>query len=727
MNTPQKRRVSLAKAKLKSHTVFRMNILFFSIFLLFSVLILRLGYLQIVKGEDFTRALARTEEVPVNTSVPRGRIFDSEGRVQVDNNPVNAITYTKMQTTKQEEMLEVASELAKLIEKELDKVTLRDKQDFYIMLHNEEATAKVTDEERQAIENEDIDEKEKQRKLDALIREKITDEELNSLTPEELEILAIYREMTSGYALSPQIIKNENVTDEEFARVSERLTDPKLKGVNTVTDWKRVKSSDLTILGSTTTPEQGIPANKLDYYLARDYSRNDRVGTSFLEQEYEEVLQGQKSMVKNITDGRGRVIDTVPVDEGKPGKDLILTIDSEIQSAMEKIVADKLLELKKGPNSQLVKDAYLVMMDPKNGDIISLVGKRLGTDRNGKTVVNDNAFGAFTASHEMGSTVKGATLLAGYEHDAVELNEVMIDEPLKIAGTAQKNSVFNTTLFNRIPMSDLQAIERSSNVYMFKIALRIAGATYEYNRGIKIPEESFTAMRNSYAQFGLGVKTGIDLPNEATGYAGGSSNGGSLLDLSIGQYDTYTPLQLAQYIATIANDGYRVKPHLVKEIRQASEDGMTLGPIETTVEPQVLNRINNTQEEINQVKEGMRRVYSGAYGSARAYFSDAKYEAAGKTGTAEVTYYDKGHPFHGKYSINIAHVGFAPFENPEIAYAVVIPYVTTSARGVPKANNEIARAAADKYFEITNSKTNDSTSEILPPFNSTEMEEEEAQ
>ena len=82
MNTPQKRRVSLAKAKLKSHTVFRMNVLFFSIFLLFSVLILRLGYLQIVKGEDYTRALARTEEVPVNTSVPRGRIFDSEGRVQ---------------------------------------------------------------------------------------------------------------------------------------------------------------------------------------------------------------------------------------------------------------------------------------------------------------------------------------------------------------------------------------------------------------------------------------------------------------------------------------------------------------------------------------------------------------------------------------------------------------------------------------------------------------------
>ncbi|WKA52560.1 penicillin-binding protein 2 [Planococcus liqunii] len=723
MNTPQKRRVSLARAKLKSHTVFRMNVLFFSIFLLFSVLILRLGYLQIVKGEDFTRALARTEEVPVNTSVPRGRIFDSEGRVQVDNNPVNAITYTKMQTTKREEMLTVASELAKLIQKETDRVTLRDKQDFYILLHGEEAAAKVTDKEKQAIENENIQEKEKQRKLDALIREKITEKELNSLTAEELEILAIYREMTSGYALSPQIIKNEGVTDEEFARVSERLTDPKLKGINTVTDWKRVKSTELTILGSTTTPDQGIPASKLDYYLARDYSRNDRVGTSFLEEQYEEVLQGQKSVVKNITDGRGRVVDTVPVDEGKPGKDLVLTIDSEIQSAMEKIVEDKLLALKRGPNSQLVKDAYLVMMNPRNGEIISLVGKRLGEDRDGKTVVNDYAFGAFTASHEMGSTVKGATLLTGYSQDAVELNEVMIDEPLKFASSTQKNSIFNTRLFNRIPMSDLQAIERSSNVYMFKIALRIAGATYQYNRGLRVPVESFTTMRKSYAQFGLGVKTGIDLPNEATGYAGGSANGYSLLDMAIGQYDTYTPLQLAQYISTIANNGYRMQPHLVKEIRQPSIDGRNLGPIETTVEPKVLNRINNTQEEINQVKEGMRRVYTGAQGSARAYFQDAPYTAAGKTGTAEVQFYEKDHPLNGESSINIAHIGFAPFENPEIAYAVVIPYVTTDYKNVPKANNEIARAAADKYFELTKSRVNDSTSEILPPYTAIEVEE----
>ncbi|MDN5709125.1 MAG: penicillin-binding protein 2 [Planococcus sp. (in: firmicutes)] len=722
MKTPQKRRVSLAKSKLQSNTTFRMNILFFAIFLLFSMLILRLGYLQIVKGEDYARAIARTEEVAVNTSVPRGRIFDSAGRLQVDNEPVNSITYTKMQTTKSSEMLEVAEELAKLIEKDTKKVTLRDKQDFYIQLNTESATEKVTAEERAAIEAEDVPQKEKQQKLDALVREKITDEELNSLTDEQLEVLAIYREMTSGYALSPQIIKGEGVTDEEFAIVSEHLTDPKLEGVNTVTDWKRVKMTDLTILGSTTTPDQGIPANRLDYYLSRDYSRNDRVGTSFLEQQYEDVLQGQKSSVKNVTDGRGRVIETVPVDEGEPGKDLVLTIDSELQYELEEIVEEKLLALKAGPNSQLVKDAYLVMMNPQTGDVLSMVGKRVGEDENGRRVVNDYAFGTFTAAHEMGSTVKGATLLTGYAQDAVEIGEVQIDEPLKFAGTKQKNSIFNTTPFNRIPLNDLMAIERSSNVYMFKIAMDIAGKQYQYNRGLSVDPESFALMRNSFAQFGLGVETGIDLPNEGTGYLGGTYPGPKLLDLAIGQFDTYTPLQLAQYISTIANDGYRMQPHVVKEIRKASPDGETLGPIETIIEPKIMNRVNNTQEEIDRVKEGMRNVYIGSSGSARAQFSDTPYTAAGKTGTAEAIFYDRDHPLHNTLNVNIAHVGFAPYENPEIAYAVVIPYVTTDPTKVPKTNNEIARAAADKYFELKKQRSEDEANEIKPPFSGTRIE-----
>ena len=109
----QVRKADEAKVRQRKSIAFRMNFLFFSIFILFSLLILRLGYLQIVKTEDYVRALERTEEIPVNTSVPRGRIFDRNGHILVDNEPKNAITYTKMSGTKSAEMLETAEKLSR--------------------------------------------------------------------------------------------------------------------------------------------------------------------------------------------------------------------------------------------------------------------------------------------------------------------------------------------------------------------------------------------------------------------------------------------------------------------------------------------------------------------------------------------------------------------------------------------------------------------------------------
>src|SRR5699024_7601504 len=150
--------------------------------------------------------------------------------------------------------------------------------------------------------------------INQLTRDRITDEELAALSAEDLEVLAIYREMMAGYAYSPQIIKSDGVTDKEFAVVSERLD--QLPGVNTTTDWDRVKKSDSAILGSTTSSGEGIPRTHLDYFLARDYSRNDRVGRSYLESYYEDLLKGQKTIVKNVKDRTGKVVETKTVKEG---------------------------------------------------------------------------------------------------------------------------------------------------------------------------------------------------------------------------------------------------------------------------------------------------------------------------------------------------------------------------------------------------------------------------
>ncbi|MGN7388563.1 peptidoglycan D,D-transpeptidase FtsI family protein [Sporosarcina sp. SAFN-015] len=694
------RKVDQAKIRQRKHIAFRMNLLFFSIFILFSLLIFRLGYLQIVKGEEYTRELEKKEEIAVNTSVPRGRIYDRTGKVLVDNKPMNAITYTKTTSTTSQEMLEIAEGLSELIHQDTKRVTIGDKRDFWILLHPEEAEAKVSKKELKEISKDGtVSKQDIQREVTRLTRERITDEELNSFTDHELEVLAIYREMMSGYAYSPQIIKSGNVTEEEFAAVSERLSD--FEGVNTTTDWERVKFSDSTILGTMTSSIEGIPKSHLDYYLARDYSRNDRIGRSYFEQQYEELLKGQKTIVKNVKDRTGRVIETKTVREGEPGKDLVLSMDSDLQESLEKLISEKLLELKKDSRSGLMDRAFLIMMDPNNGEVLSLVGKRLVKDEDsGRWEVRDYAYGTFTSAYEVGSTVKVATVLAGYSEGVLSVGEVKIDEPMNIAGLS-KRSLFNQ--YGRVAVDDITALGRSSNVYMFKIAISIGNGVYRPFKALPIDIAGFDRLRNAYASFGLGVKTGIDLPGEYTGVTGTDTRSGKLLDFAIGQFDTYTPLQLAQYVSTVANGGYRVAPKILKEIREPSIDGETFGALLQETEVKVLNRINNTEKEIEQVKKGMHYTYYGPNGTAPNLFNGASYTAAGKTGTAQSFYYGDDRSKYGMASVNLTHVGYAPAENPEVAYAVVIPYASTDRSNYISQNiamKDIVRTALDSYFDL---------------------------
>lgn len=680
----------------------RMNILFLLIFIVFTLLIFRLGYIQIVKGDYYVGEVESKEEIQVNTSVPRGRIYDRYGRVLIDNKPENAITYTRMPKIKTNEILTIAEQLAELIDMPINRVTFRDKQDFWILKNSEAAMKKVKTEEMDIfrLSKENISEKEVDEEYNRRMLERISEEELAQLSPQDLEVLAIYREMTSGYLLSPQIIKNENVTDKEFALVSERLSE--LPGVNTTTDWKRVRHVPLSVLGRTTTPSKGIPKSKKDYYLARGYSRNDRVGESFFEAQYEDLLQGEKSVMKNVTDRSGTIIETLVTDEGEPGKDLVTTLDIELQLVAERIVEDALLKMKSGGAGSLLDRAFYIMMNPNTGEILSMVGKKVEYDEAGKMYLADYSYGTFTTAYEMGSTIKGATVLTGYREGAISVGDRQVDEPIVLGRGLVKKSIFNPG--GRMVMDDLMALEQSSNVYMFKTALSMGGLTYHPYMATAslLKDDTLQRLRNGYAQLGLGVPTGIDVPGETNGVINKPDSPGKVLDITIGQFDTYTPLQLAQYVSTIANNGYRVQPRFLKQIRKPSKNGTTLGPLISEVEPKILNQIENTQTEINRVKEGFRRVYYGAKGSARSYFFDTPYTAAGKTGTAEVVYYGPQKNRWNTNTINLVHVGFAPFDKPEVAYAVVIPWASTNLNPGTYYNNIIARQVLDKYFELQN-------------------------
>ncbi|MBY0122378.1 penicillin-binding protein 2 [Bacillus sp. S/N-304-OC-R1] len=669
------------------------------VFILFSVLVLRLGIVQIVYGDDYRREIERTEDITVNNPVPRGKMFDRTGKVIVDNTPENAITYTN-RGAKQDEMLQVAKRLAKLIDKDTDKLHDREKKDYWILKNPERADKKVSEKEIEKLK-ETYEGKELDKEIYRIKVDRVTDKELQELTPDDLEVLAIYKEFTSGYALTPQIVKNKNVTPEEFAVVSENLQ--LLPGVDTTTDWERSYAFGSTlksVLGKITDSDEGLPAEQLDYYLARDYSRNDRVGKSYIEMQYEDVLHGQKAKVKNVTDKAGNVLETIPVTEGKRGMDLVLSIDMDLQVAVEKIIEEELKASKAKANTNLLDRAYVVLMDPHTGEILTMAGKRIVKDEEtGKSVMQDDALGNITTSYNVGSAVKGATILTGFKTGVISPGTTFYDAPILISRTPPKKSWKNLG-----SMNDINALKYSSNVYMFYTAIRIGEGTYIPNAPLPLKlDKGFTTFRDSFAQFGLGVRTGIDLPNETAGFKGNYGNTtGLLLDLSIGQFDTYSTMQLAQYVSTIANGGNRMEPHIVKEIREPLLENNELGPIVQEIKPKVLNRVDAKPEWFDRVHQGFKKVYQEPGGTAYSYFGSKDYNPAGKTGTAQAFYDGPERKKFGKEPpevINLSLVGYAPEDNPEIAMAVIVPWAYQGGQG-HSANLIIGQRVMDTYFDL---------------------------
>ncbi|MCM3575142.1 penicillin-binding protein 2 [Mesobacillus subterraneus] len=681
--------------KKKNPTPVRVNILFFSVFILFSLLILRLGIVQIVHGEDYKREINRKKDVTINNPVPRGKMLDRNHKVIVDNKPLNAITYTN-EGASQKEMLEVAAKLARIIDKDTDKVRERDMKDFWMIKNPEEAEKLIKTKELELFKNKKL----KNKDLYKLQIKRITEKHLSQLTKQDIEELAIFSIMNSGYKFVPQIIKNKDVTRKEFAVVNENLA--LLPGVNAATDWDREYKFEDTfkpVLGRITTSSEGLPAERLDYFMSRGYTRNDRVGKSYLELEYEDVLQGKKEKVVNVTDKSGELLEKELVSEGQRGKDLVLSIDMDLQLAVEEIIEKELWAAKNSPGTALLDSAYVVLMNPNTGEILTMAGKKIVKDEKTKEVfLEDDALGNISKTFNVGSVVKGATVLTGYKEGAINSSTRFDDRALEIKDTPIKKSYSYLGTPN-----DIEALKLSSNVFMFHTAIQIGKGVYRYQQSLNLDPKVWDKIRNSFATFGLGIRTGIDLPNEQTGAKGANYPVGKVLDLVIGQYDTYSNMQLAQYISTIANGGYRMQPRIVKEIREPSNNGEELGPIYKSFPPNVLNDIDIKDQWLERVHTGFKKVMQEPGGTAYRYFSTASYSPAGKTGTAEA-FYDGQFRVKGEkliQTMNLSLVGYAPHDNPEIAMAVIVPwaYQGNVDHG---ANKKIGRAVMDAYFNMKN-------------------------
>ena len=660
----------------------------FVIIIAFGVIGGRLFKLQVLDNEDYSEQLvSATIKYVEGDSAPRGRIYDRNYNLLVDNQAVKTIYYKKPDNVTVVGEIELAYKLSDMLEVDYSKLSLKMLKTFWYKNNKKKAEAKITKAERKQYNERKLDDAD----LEKFIYERITEEELSSYNERDKEAAYIYYLMNRGYSYAEKVIKNKNVLDEEYAVISENIDD--LNGVNTKLDWERIYLyGDVfkSILGTVSSSSQGIPSELVDDYLKNGYSLNDRVGISYLEYQYEDYLKGTKALYK-ITDGNNFEL----VKDGKRGNDIVLTIDIELQKYLEERLIAEVLATEMEPNTGHYNRTYAIVADPNTGEVLAMAGKQVKTDSNGNNYIIDYTPGVVTTSVTPGSIVKGASMLVGYNYGVINIGSYQVDECLKIKSTPEKCSWRTMGYIN-----DIYALAYSSNVYQYKIAIGVGGGTYVYDGPLPLNKDAFEKYRSMYAAFGLGIKTGIDLPVESLGYSGKSTMPGHLLDFSIGQYDTYTPIQISQYINTLANGGTRYQPYLLKEVYEASADkNVRFGEKVMTNEGNVLGKVEVKKEYIDRVKEGFRAVVS--YGLGTTYMGNYQSIGAGKTGTSQSFIDTDGNGVVDTETITTSFIGYAPYDNPKMSIVVISPDVAEANTDTTSAiNKRLSSEIVNKYFEI---------------------------
>nr|WP_315248988.1 penicillin-binding protein 2 [uncultured Duganella sp.] len=420
---------------------------------------------------------------------------------------------------------------------------------------------------------------------------------------------------------------------------------------------------------------------------AANYRGTDHIGKEGLEKSYEKLLHGQTGYEEVEKTSGGRAVRTLSRTPAKPGGNLILSIDIELQKIVEEAFGDR--------------RGALVAIEPETGDVLAYVS-RPGYDPNlfvdgidaqswdelnnspDRPMINRPLSGTYAP----GSTFKPFMALAALELGKRTPSQTTYDPGFYMLGGHR----FNDDVVGGHGTVDMRR------------SIIVSCNTYYYALGNDMGIE---AIHDFMQPFGFGEKTGIDLENEKTGVlpspewkrrrfkgAAGRWYGGDTISVSNGSgLNAYTPLQIAHAIANLANNGVVMKPHLVKIV----EDSVTHARKLTVAQPSY--RIPLKQENIDFVKNAMVGVTSEPGGTAYRVFANAGYTVGGKTGTAQVVSIKKGEKYNAaklaeRLRDNALFTAFAPVERPRIVLAMVVENAGMGGAAAAP----IARKALDYYL-----------------------------
>ena len=633
----------------------RFIILKIVIAVMFAALIWKLFDLQVLKGEQYYEIANDRMTTNIVEKAPRGEILDRYGTTLVSNKVGYSVVMQKTDV-KDEEFNDIIKKLVDIFYSTqceyYDDLPISFAP-YQFKFEDENEDGSVEDEREAWFKNNSH--------LGKGIEENMSADQIMQAYKEIYKVSDVYSEdeqrrivgiryaaEASGLSQTTLFTVADDISVDAVTQIKERQDE--FKGIAVINDY--IRQYDAPGLATHILGRTG-KINAEEYEANKDlgYGYNDIIGKQGIEKWGEQYLRGIDGTTGTTKEVNGKEITVMNDAEPVPGDYIVLTLDSDLQKVAEKSLEDTIQNIRASSGVKAKDGAdcdagSVAVIDVKTGDLLA---------------------GASYPTYDMSKFNE--------DYETLINNDAKPMWNRLVSGLYSPGSTFK-------PLTAIAALENSCNYFFYEVGRRM---------GINKLDE--------YAKkFGLGEKTGIELDEEVAGHMASPEYkkevvasatdrewfGGDTLQAAIGQsYSLFTPIQLANYAATIANGGTRYKVNLIKSVRSSVDGGVV-----KEFNPEVIEKVDMDDEVINAVKQGMKRVVDE--GSASEIFANYGIAVGGKTGTAQV----------GNGSNNAVFIAFAPFDDPQIAVSVVLEH---GVRGTNAA--QVAKDIFDKYFNLDSADT----------------------
>ena len=653
----------ILKNKIKKENVnLRFNVLMVVVYVVGIILLVRLFNLQIVHGSEYRETSNTRLSRESTLEATGGDILDRSGNVLATTRTTFNLSLYKTKSddeTLNKCILNITNLLSHNKSNYPDNFPINNDKKYIIK----------GDELKKWLKNYKLDENTKENDaINYFIKKyKITNKEWQDIR----KIIAIRYEITTkGYSSTKSLGIAKNVSREVVAQISENNI--KYPGITISTDSERVygygnlASHILGYIGRIGQDEYN--ANK---DTDNPYKNDDYVGRTGIESMFENYLRGKDGKEEIEMSVDGTVTGSTVTKDATQGSTVVLTIDAKLQKVAEEALRNNIKKIKKGGFGKRynAEGGSVVVLDVKTGEVRAMASYPdynpnswvggISTEDYKKIREDNSLFNkSISGAYEPGSVFKMATAIAGLETGVISKTEKINDTGVytRYKDYQPRCWIYNDYHVGHGPTNVKQAIQKSCNYFFFETS---------YRMGID--------KLNKYAKyFGLGNKTGIELPSETSGIMASPNtiknwSGGKTLQAAIGQQSIFSPLQIAKYTAIVANGGKQINPTIVKNVLNSDGTEESKGQVKKyvkqklNIENEEKSNIKLSKDNVNIVLEGMKSVAQDG-GTAYNIFKNFEIEIGGKTGSAEAP----------GNKVNAWFTGFAPYDNPEICVVVMV-------------------------------------------------------